>query len=122
VLRGSGPCRRRTWRYLLPWQYMMCECALQYGGRVRLAFFEEASDHCLLDVGRKDAQVGPFLFLEQTRTGDSPDVAQVSTWGRRRMRAPGQLQRARCMPGLLTKAQDSGNCRADLVALRALPC
>ena len=32
-------------------------CALQYGGRVRLAFFEEASDHCLLDVGRKDAQV-----------------------------------------------------------------
>jgi hypothetical protein len=52
---------------------------------VRLGFFEEASDHCLLDVGRKDAQVMrrtadktavlSLLFL--TRTGARPHSSEA---------------------------------------------
>ena len=33
----------------------------QEGARVRVAFFDEASDHCILDVAQRDQQVPPPL-------------------------------------------------------------
>lgn len=39
-------------------RYQPVVCCVQCGGRVRTLFFDEASDHCLLDVAARDAQVG----------------------------------------------------------------
>ncbi len=51
-------------------RYQPAVCSVQCGGRVRTSFFDEASDHCLLDVAARDAQVGAQTMMVTNAVAD----------------------------------------------------